>query len=196
MSKTLRALMLWLVALASFVVMTADAAMYKWTDEKGRVHYSSEPPPGGQAESFSGRNAPVTGSTTTFNRKKVEPFDVSRIRDKCDVNVTAKRAAEPIRKRDILGKWTLRESSDCLDGERKPEKGFPYSWQFMPDGSVKLSLKRTETESFFLLKDNVIYLDGVGKTAMVLIERKGGLMTWAHTVGGSFYAWYYVRRNN
>lgn len=41
-----------LATLALLVSMTSYAEMYKWTDEKGQVHYTQTPPPGVNAEQF------------------------------------------------------------------------------------------------------------------------------------------------
>ena len=44
-----------LMLLLGFLIGTcaqAEERIYKWTDENGEVHYSSEPPPGQDAEPF------------------------------------------------------------------------------------------------------------------------------------------------
>lgn len=43
----------------------AQAGVYKWTDANGRVHYSSSPPPGGQAEQVRIRSAPASSEADT-----------------------------------------------------------------------------------------------------------------------------------
>lgn len=43
-------LQLLLVAMAAGFATSAGAAMYKWTDPQGNVHYTQEPPPEGNAK--------------------------------------------------------------------------------------------------------------------------------------------------
>lgn len=50
MNALVRSPLVWLVLLALFASTSVIAqAVYKWTDEKGVVHYSDQPPPDSQA---------------------------------------------------------------------------------------------------------------------------------------------------
>lgn len=50
MNSLVRSALVWLVLLALFASTSVVAqTVYKWTDEKGVVHYSDQPPPASQA---------------------------------------------------------------------------------------------------------------------------------------------------
>jgi hypothetical protein len=51
----------WLIGAAALLLAgLAQAAVYKWVDEKGRVHYSANPPPSAPATEVRIRPAPPT----------------------------------------------------------------------------------------------------------------------------------------
>ncbi len=61
--------------LASSVAFSAPDKVYKWTDEKGQVHYSERPPLGTQAEAIkpeTGHSEPVNYSLAVDEKAKEE----------------------------------------------------------------------------------------------------------------------------
>ncbi len=61
--------------LVSSHALTAPEKVYKWTDEKGQVHYSERPPFGMQAEAIKpeiGHSEPVNYGAATDNKVKEE----------------------------------------------------------------------------------------------------------------------------
>lgn len=61
--------------LASSQALTAPEKVYKWTDEKGQVHYSERPPFGTQAEAIkpeTGHSEPVNYGATADDKTKEE----------------------------------------------------------------------------------------------------------------------------
>lgn len=64
-----------LLFLASSLAFSAPAKVYKWTDEKGQVHYSERPPLGTQAEAIkpeTGHSEPVNYSVAADDKAKEE----------------------------------------------------------------------------------------------------------------------------
>ena len=53
----------WLIGVAALLLAgVAQAAVYKWVDDKGRVHYTSNPPPSAAATEVRIRPAPPTAA--------------------------------------------------------------------------------------------------------------------------------------
>ena len=52
--------------LSLLLATTVQAAMYKWTDEKGNVHYSQHPPRDKQYERIKKQKAPPPSSAPTY----------------------------------------------------------------------------------------------------------------------------------
>jgi frataxin-like iron-binding protein CyaY len=75
-----------------------------------------------------------------------------------------------------------------------PDASFPYSWEFKGATTVEMSLGRTSSQAKYTLKDNVIYIENLAKTTMVLVRREPSQLVWAHLLGSSFEAYYYVKR--
>jgi len=58
-----------LLCALSLLVFTAQAGVYKWTDDQGRVHYSDAPPATGQAEQLKIRINSYTGPAVISKAK-------------------------------------------------------------------------------------------------------------------------------
>jgi len=53
--------------LSMLLATTVQAAMYKWTDEKGNVHYSQQRPSGVEYEKIKKQKAPPPGSAPSYS---------------------------------------------------------------------------------------------------------------------------------
>lgn len=68
--KTKRVLPLVVAAAAAAFVMSAEAAMYKWTDKQGNVHYTQEPPLEGDAKEIAGPSRVAPPAANKGNPKR------------------------------------------------------------------------------------------------------------------------------
>lgn len=68
--KTEIVLQLVVAAAAAAFVLSAEAAMYKWTDKQGNVHYTQEPPPEGESKEITGPSRVAAPAANKGEQKK------------------------------------------------------------------------------------------------------------------------------
>ncbi len=87
-------------AVAVLLTMASvEAAIYKWTDEKGRVQYSQNPPPGVEATEFKPTAPPLgAGKLDEALQKRLKGFEERReARKRFKAQQAEQQAAEKIR---------------------------------------------------------------------------------------------------
>jgi len=183
-------LILFIVLLLTVSISNAEA--YKWVDENGNIHFGDKPPDVTSAESVKIRKKSSTsGENTPLHKDE----NLMNVKDSCNKFIVEQQSPKVLQTHDILGKWQFYAQSKCLDEKIQPSNAFKYNWEFKTATTVEMSLGRTRSSASYKLKNNVIYLDNLSKTTMVLIRREPQRLVWAHLLGNSFEGYFYVKRN-
>ena len=120
-----------------FVTSTiAHSAMYKWTDENGKVVYSQSPPPKGQVTKI--KPPPPPGESTESAQKKLQQR-LQRLEDlKEDKQLAGEKAAKEEKSRQETADQCKKAKSDLA-----ALSGGPNRMYKLPDGSYQ---RMTDTE--------------------------------------------------
>ena len=60
------------VVVAGILIPETSAAVYKWVDENGKVHYSDKPPPQGEAQELDVESAPSTSTPALTDEQRLQ----------------------------------------------------------------------------------------------------------------------------
>jgi len=103
MSRTIQLLMA--VMLSFFITSVSLAGIYKWTDDKGKVHYSDQAPDSSKAEVLNPDTATPDGTEDARNAldRQTDRFNKEQAaQKKAEQEARDKKAAEAKRKQDCL----------------------------------------------------------------------------------------------
>ena len=168
------------------------AGTYKWGDEEGNIHFSDEAPDDTVPQAIEIKKHSVkTDATESYKTDE----NLAKVKDHCGKLILDQQSQRILATHHILGKWQFYAQSKCLDQDVQPSNGFKYNWEFKSATTVEMSLGRTRSSATYQIKNNIIYMDNLAKTTMVLIRQESHQLVWAHMLGNSFEGYYYVRRN-
>jgi len=120
-------------SILALATATAQAAMYKWKDANGGIHYGSTPPAGASSTLIKKQQAPPhspASSEATANPIKAEADRMQKMREESQqqkAEIRQKKQREKARKKHCKG--AHRNLAELQRGGRHPTT--------MPDGEVK-----------------------------------------------------------
>lgn len=86
-----------LLLLLVFLPLTVNAAVYRWVDDKGKVHYSDTPPPAAQAERTNidtqATNSEQASAQQAAREKRIEQIEKTQAAEEKIAAIKAKKAA-------------------------------------------------------------------------------------------------------
>lgn len=125
-----------LLILLLAISTAAHSAMYKWTDENGKVVYSQSPPPSGEAKKI--KPPPPPGESTASAQKKLQER-LQRLEDiKEDKDLAGDKAVKEEKSRQETADQCQKAKSDLTAFSGGPNRMYK-----LPDGSYQ---RMTEEE--------------------------------------------------
>ena len=97
-----------LFALSGYFNSESQAAIYKWIDDNGKVHYSDQPPPASQAEEIdvdTAPSAPTNGLTDEQRQQKQQRLLDAFTKERADKKATEEKATKAAEERKS---WCVR----------------------------------------------------------------------------------------